>query len=72
MTSETPATPITFKNPFINELRSMKDRVCLLEVVRSVVLALSILTVKASLGSRLTIFAYKWLISVTENLKECL
>lgn len=50
----------------------MKDRVFLLEVVRSVVLALSILIVKASLGSRLTMFAYKGLISVTEGLKECL
>lgn len=48
----------------------MKDRVCLLEEVRSVVLALSILIVKASLGSRLTMFAYKWLISVTEDLKD--
>ena len=72
MTSETPATPITFNNPFINELRSMKDRVCLLEVVRSVVLALSILIVMASLGSRLTMFAYKWLILVIEDLKECI
>lgn len=48
----------------------MKDRTFLLEVVRSVLLALSILIVKASLGSRLTMFAYKWLISATEGLKD--
>lgn len=56
----------------MNELRSMKDRAFLLEVVRSVVLALSILIVISSLGSRLTMFAYKGLISATEGLKECI
>lgn len=53
----------------MNVLRSMKERALLLEVFSSVVLALSILIVISSLGSRLTMFAYRWLISATGRLK---
>lgn len=53
----------------MNVLRSMKERALLLEVFRSVVLALSILIVISSLGSRLTMFAYRWLISATGRLE---